>query len=670
MIGADPIEEGFVWAIMLLPLGSFAIITLVSFLGLTTDRRHEGGPGPRWDPRLSGYVTIGAIFLAFLLAVWSLDSVMDADGARIGFGAHEWVVVEPLEVNIGITLDGLTAVMLVVVTGVSLLVQIYSQGYMQGDPGYNRYYAFMSLFTTSMLGLLLASSVLQIFVFWELVGLCSYLLIGFWFYKDSARRAATKAFLVTRVGDLGFLIAILLMWSEAGTLDIAEIHDAAITGAVSSTVITWFALGIFAGAAGKSAQFPLHVWLPDAMEGPTPVSALIHAATMVAAGVYLVARFFPVFVESETAIVTVAAIGATTSIIAALLGIVATDIKRVMAYSTISQLGYMMMGLGVGGIVAAIFHLFTHAFFKALLFLGAGSVNHATGTFDMRKMGGLRRCMPVTFTTVMIAGLSLVGLFPLAGFWSKDEILADAWADRQWVFWIALPGVFLTALYVGRMMILTFAGEYKGGEPVSHGAPAPGQVGNLPPGVTGGEAGTPHESPPVMLLPLVVLAVLAAVAGFANIGDDFTTLLSGWLPEETEELATEGDFKMWIALASTGAGIAGLLTAWLVYQVQVVKSEKIAAFLQPLPEILENKYYLDALYENVIVKSGLLGGVALLVSLWDKYVVDGAVNGTGRLTRWTSEQMRGLQAGQAQLYATFVVLGVVGAIAGILVVNP
>ena len=672
MLGLDAIGETDVWAIMFLPLGAFAVITLVSFLGLTTDRRHEGGPGPAWDPRLSGYVTIGAIFLAFLLAVWSLDSVMDADGACIGFGAHEWVVVESLEVNIGITLDGLTAVMLVVVTGVSLLVQIYSQEYMRGDPGYNRYYAFMSLFTTSMLGLILASSVLQLFVFWELVGLCSYLLIGFWFYKDSARRAATKAFLVTRVGDLGFLIAILLMWSEAGTLDIGEIHDAAITGAVSSTVITWFALGIFAGAAGKSAQFPLHVWLPDAMEGPTPVSALIHAATMVAAGVYLVARFFPVFVESETAIVTVAAIGATTSIIAALLGIVATDIKRVMAYSTISQLGYMMMGLGVGGIVAAIFHLFTHAFFKALLFLGAGSVNHATGTFDMRKMGGLWRHMPVTFTTVTVASAALVGLFPFAGFWSKDEILADAWADRQWVFWIALAGVFLTATYVGRMLILTFAGEYKGGEPVSHGgsheATDEPEEEQAP---TAHQApGTPHESPPLMLLPLVVLAVLAAVAGFANIGDDFTTLLSGWLPKETEELATEGDFKMWIALASTGAGIAGLLTAWLIYQVQVIKSEKIAAFLQPLPEILENKYYLDALYENVIVKSGLLGGIALLVSLWDKYVVDGAVNGTGRLTRWTSEQMRGLQAGQAQLYATFVVLGVVGAIAGILVVNP
>jgi len=331
-----------------------------------------------------------------------------------------------------------------------------------------------------------------------------------------------------------------------------------------------------------------------------------------------------------------------------------------------------MMGLGVGGIVAAIFHLFTHAFFKALLFLGAGSVNHATGTFDMRKMGGLYRYQPVTFWTIFIASMALVGFFPLAGFWSKDEILADAWADRPWVFWIALAGVFVTALYVGRMIILTFFGEYKGGEPITHGGAhgAAGEPAQEHPPTAHHQPSTPHESPPVMLFPLAVLALLAAVAGFANLGDDMTHLISGWLPQETEELATEGDFKMWIALASTGAGIAGLAVAWLIYQVQVLKSEKIAAFLQPLPEILENKYYLDTLYEDVLIKGGLLRGIGLLVSMWDQYVVDGFVNGVGRLTRWTSGQMRALQAGQAQLYATFVILGVVGAIAGILVVNP
>jgi len=644
----DTIPEGFVWAIMLLPLGSFALITLVSFLGLTSNGT--------WSPRYSGYLTIVAILLAFLLSLWALDGAIDADGARIGFDAHEWVVVEPLEINIGITLDGLTAIMLVVVTGVSLLVQVYSQEYMRGDDGYNRYFAFMSLFTASMLGLVLASNILQLFVFWELVGLCSYLLIGFWFYKDSARRAATKAFLVTRLGDLGFLIAILIIWTETGELGIGEIHELAVGGAIGSTVLTWFALGIFAGAAGKSAQFPLHVWLPDAMEGPTPVSALIHAATMVAAGVYLVARFFPVFAVSEEAIATVAVIGAITVIISSLLGIVATDIKRVMAYSTISQLGYMMMGLGVAGIVAAIFHLFTHAFFKALLFLGAGSVNHATGTFDMRKMGGLWRYMPVTFITVLIGSLALVGLFPLAGFWSKDEILADAWEDRPWVFFVALTGVFLTALYVGRMLFLTFGGEYRGGEEAEHGEHA--------------AYSKPHESPGIMLVPLVVLAGLAAVAGFANINDGFGELIEGWLPAESEELVTHGGFKLWIALASSGAGVAGLAVAWLVYGLGVVRSERVRYIAEPLPEILENKYYLDWLYEEFFVRRVLLGGTAWALSLWDKYVIDGAVNGIGTATRWGAEQVRLAQAGQAQLYASAMLIGVVGAIAGILIINP
>ncbi|MDO8615410.1 MAG: NADH-quinone oxidoreductase subunit L [Dehalococcoidia bacterium] len=646
------IREGFVWAIMLLPLGSFAVISLLALLGLT--RPPRGGGAPVWNARFSGHLTIMAVFAAFLLALWSLETVIANDNARVGFGAHEWVTVGLLHVDIGITLDGLSAIMLVVVTGVSLLVQFYSQEYMRGDEGYNRYYAFMSLFTASMLGLVLASSVLQLFVFWELVGLCSYLLIGFWFHRDAARRAATKAFLVTRFGDLGFLIAILLIWSQTGTLSIAGIQEVALTGAVSSGVITWFALGVFAGAAGKSAQFPLHVWLPDAMEGPTPVSALIHAATMVAAGVYLVARFFPVFASSEEAITTVAAIGSITAIIAALLGIVATDMKRVMAYSTISQLGYMMMGLGVGGLVSAIFHLFTHAFFKSLLFLGAGSVNHATGTFDMRRMGGLRKYMPVTFATVLVASLALVGVFPFAGFWSKDEIMADAWDDRKWVFFVALAGVFLTGLYVGRMLILTFGGEYRGGEATEHGE----------------RHGEPHESPPVMLLPLLLLAVMAALAGFANINDDFSHLLEGSVPERAHALLTEGHFRLWIAFASVAAGLSGLAVAWAVYGLKVVQPESVRNFAQPLPEILENKYYLDALYEDVIVKRGLLGGAAILLSLWDRYVIDGTVNGVARVAGWTSAQLRLAQAGQAQLYATVVFLGVVGAIAGILVVNP
>ena len=652
----NQVPEGVVWAILFLPLGSFAVISLAALLGLTRTGT--------WEARLSGYLTMVAIAASFLLSLWALDSVLQEDGARIGFDAHEWVVVGPLRVDIGVTVDGLTAIMLIVVTSVSLLVQFYSQGYMRGDPGYNRYYAFMSLFTGSMLGLVLASNILQLFVFWELVGLCSYLLIGFWFYRDSARRAATKAFLVTRIGDLGFLIAILLIWSETGQLQIPAIQELAVMGLIGSSVLTWFALGIFAGAVGKSAQFPLHVWLPDAMEGPTPVSALIHAATMVVAGVYLVARFFPVFIVSEAAINTVVVVGAITAIMAASLAIVATDIKRVMAYSTISQLGYMMMALGVGAIGAAIFHLFTHAFFKALLFLGAGSVNHATGTFDMRKMGGLARLMPVTFLTTTVAGLALVGVFPLAGFWSKDEILIEAWAEKPLIFWTALAGVFLTAVYVGRMLFLTFGGEYKGGEASNHGAEA-GQGAQ-----TGGRPAEPHESPWVMLLPLVVLATLAATVGFVNIAGGMSDILEGWLPEETHELVAAGEFVLWISVVSVAVGLAGLGLAWAIYSRKAIRAEEVSAALEPVQVLLDRKYYLDELYETVILKGVIMRGAAAALDAWDRYVIDGVVNGLASLMRLSSEKFRLAQAGQVQIYGAAIFIGVVAMIAGVLIANP
>jgi len=667
----NQIPEGVVWAILLLPFGSFAVISLAALLGLTHPSTHsassgQAGPGRAvWEARLSGYLTMAAIAASFLLSLWALDSVLQEDGARIGFDAHEWVVVGPLRVDIGVTVDGLTAIMLIVVTSVSLLVQFYSQGYMGGDPGYNRYYAFMSLFTGSMLGLVLASNILQLFVFWELVGLCSYLLIGFWFYRDSARRAATKAFVVTRIGDVGFLIAILLIWTQTDQLDIGQIQHLAATGMIGSSVITWFALGLFAGAAGKSAQFPLHVWLPDAMEGPTPVSALIHAATMVVAGVYLVARFFPVFIVSEEAINAVVVVGAITAIMAASLAIVATDIKRVMAYSTISQLGYMMMALGVGAIGAAIFHLFTHAFFKALLFLGAGSVNHATGTFDMRKMGGLARFMPVTFLTTTVAGLALVGVFPLAGFWSKDEILIEAWAEKPLIFWTALAGVFLTAVYVGRMLFLTFGGEYKGGEAPSTGSPS----GASESAKRTGQA-EPHESPWVMLLPLVVLATLAATVGFVNITGGLSDVLEGWLPEETHELVAAGGFVLWISVASVAVGLAGLGLAWAIYSRKAIRAEEVSAALEPVQVLLDRKYYLDELYESVILKGVIMRGAASALHAWDRYVIDGLVNGLASLMRLSSEKVRLAQAGQAQIYGAAIFIGVVATIAGVLIANP
>ena len=629
------VPEGVVWAILLLPVASLLTIGFLT----------------KPYPRLSGYVTIAAIGTSFLFALWTLDSAIDADGHRLAFGTYEWLTISTdnpilrniggpsLTVDLALNIDGLSAIMLVVVTSVSLLVQVYSQGYMQGDGGYSRYFAWMSLFTAAMLGLVMFDSILIIYVFWELVGLGSYLLIGFWFHKPSAAAAAKKAFLMTRLGDIGFLLGILLIWNEAETFNIPLIQDLALQGEFSDTVVTLFALGLFAGAVGKSAQFPLHAWLPDAMEGPTPVSALIHAATMVAAGVYLVARMFPVFQASDDAITTVAWIGAFTAIFAATMGIVMTDIKRVLAYSTISQLGYMMLALGTGGYVAAIFHLFTHAFFKALLFLGSGSVNHATGTFDMRRMGGLRRYMPVTYVTFLIGSLSLAGVFPLAGFWSKDEILGFAWDDNQFLFWVAMAVVFMTAFYSFRAVFMTFEGEYRGGEPPEHGA-------------HDAHDGEPHESPPVMAVPLLLLAIPAIFAGFVNTpaADGLAHLLEGALPEASEEVLHHAEFSWGIAIGSTALALTGVMLAWAIYVQRVVESEELQKVFGPVLTLVENRYYVDTLYEQVIVRTGLMD-VAVAVSSWfDTNVVDATVNGSGHVTRRVGDGLRWVQSGSVQAY--------------------
>ncbi|MFC1933506.1 NADH-quinone oxidoreductase subunit L, partial [Chloroflexota bacterium] len=378
-------QNQYIWLIFLFPLFSFLVISLLL------------KPFFKNKPKIAGYVTITAIFVSLIFAITTLIKVLGLPNHEIIVSGFKWIIIDGVaNIHFGLKVDALTCVMLVTVTIVSLMVQIYSQGYMEGDTGYHRYYAIMSLFTTAMLGLVLADNLLLMFMFWELVGLCSYLLIGFWFHRTSAANAAKKAFLVTRLGDLGFLFAIIYLFANTGTFNLDELYNLALVGALTGTVLTWAAIGIFSGAVGKSAQFPLHTWLPDAMEGPTPVSALIHSATMVSAGVFLVARTFPIFVHSVEAVTTVAIIGGFTAIFAASMGLVATDIKRVLAYSTISQLGYMMLGLGAAGVGIAqggnvtveaakaataigIFHLFNHAFFKALLFLGAGSVNHASG---------------------------------------------------------------------------------------------------------------------------------------------------------------------------------------------------------------------------------------------------------------------------------------------------
>ncbi len=648
LAGVPTISEAMLWAIILCPLTAWGVIVL----GMRTAWKQES------LAKVPGIIAMLGIGAACALAYITLFNVIDADGG-IATHTHEWFKAGDLTVNLGVRVDGLTAVMLVVVTSVALLVQLYSTGYMNGDPGYARYFAHMCLFTTSMLGLVLADNLFQIFIFWELVGLCSYLLIGFWFHKPSAAAAAKKAFIVTRIGDLGLLAALLLVWTRAGTFDVAEIQEWALHGGAEGWVITAFALGIFAGAAGKSAQFPLHVWLPDAMEGPTPVSALIHAATMVAAGVYLVARFFPVFEVSPDAQQVVGWIGAITALVAATIAMVQTDFKRVLAYSTVSQLGYMMIALGSLGYVPAIFHLFTHAFFKALLFLGSGSVNHSTNTFDMRKMGGLRKYMPITFWTFVIGSLSLSGIFPLAGFWSKDEILLDAWRHDRGLWIVAFIVAGLTPFYMFRSIFLTFFGEYKGGEPVDH---------HDEDSHFHGDPKHPHESPWMMTLPLIILSVPAIAAGWLAYDHMFKDFLDGALPEGGHHgLST---FEWGIALSSTFMALAGIGMAYLIYIRKVVASKSIHDGFGPFTMVFENKYYLDRLYEDVLVKNVMQKGWNRLLEANDKYVVDGIVVGSGRLVRNLSERMRPIQNGQIQLYGLGIAAGAIALVVAVYSANP
>ncbi len=636
------IDEWLLWAILASPLTAWALIALYF----------------RRLPAVAGYLAIAGIGISCVISFVTLFNVIDADGA-IAQHTHEWFTAGDVVVNLGVRVDGLTAVMLVVVTSVSLLVQVYSTGYMAGDAGYGRYFAHMCLFTTSMLGLVLADNLFMLFIFWELVGLSSYLLIGFWFHKPSAAAAAKKAFIVTRIGDLGLLAALLLIWSRAGTFDIAGIHHWAASGEASDKIVTLFALGIFAGAAGKSAQFPLHVWLPDAMEGPTPVSALIHAATMVAAGVYLVARFFPVFEVSADASEVVAWIGAATALIAATIALVQTDLKRVLAYSTVSQLGYMMLALGALGYVAAIFHLFTHAFFKALLFLGSGSVNHGTNTFDMRKMGGLRKKMPVTFWTFVIGSLSLAGIFPLAGFWSKDEILLDAWRYDRALWFMAATVAFMTAFYMFRAIFLTFFGEYKGGEPVDH---------HDPDNHFHGDPAHPHESPWPMRAPLLILAVPAVLAGLFNVNHDFGDFINHALPELPHH--DESTFEWGIALSSLGLALAGIGLAWAIYFKRWVASASLREVFLPLAGVFERKYFLDDIYEDIFVRGIFHRGWNRLLELNDRYVIEGVVNGSGRLVRGVSNGLRPIQNGLLQTYGLGFAAGVIIFVLAVFAANP
>ncbi len=691
------IGEAAIWAILLLPLGSFAVISLVirPFLNRFS--------------LLSGLVLIASLGAALGLSVWALRSVIV--GHDLTLEPHPWLDVGAAVIELGLLVDQLTAIMLVVVTGVSLAVQVYSLAYMRSDPGFSRYFAYMGLFTAAMLGVVLSSNIIQLYAFWELVGVSSYLLIGFWHQRPAAAAAAKKAFIVTRIGDVGFLIAIIYLFSRAdefsaaglNAFHIPDIWQAAQPlavgglGILGGAAVTWVALGIFAGAAGKSGQFPLHTWLPDAMEGPTPVSALIHAATMVAAGVFLVARFYPLFQGSQEAMAVVALVGAFTALMAATMGLVMNDIKRVMAYSTISQLGYMMAGLGVGAYTAAIFHLVTHASFKALLFLGAGSVNHAAGTFDMRYMGGLWRPMRWTYLLTLVGGLSLAGIIPLSGFWSKDEILAGAWTGGGlvdgWVsraaFIMLVAAVPLTAFYTFRMVHMTFHGTFRGGvdrELEDRAQAASAEAESLPGGsVRPAPAGASHEggvhlaeSPLLMLFPMLVLGVAAAVSGYlANpLWEKEWGIPGHWIigfvlaglehsaPALAAHLEPHG-FIRWLALASSLAAVGGILLAALVYlpRRERGKPDPLEA-AGPLHRLLAQKYYMDALYEDAVVRRAFYRTLAAAVDWLDRNVVDGIVDTLGWTSRNVGPALGRLQSGQVQAYGVVVALGVLLIILG------
>ena len=651
------------WLVPILPFTAFAII-------LAFGRRLPGR---------GAFVGLLAVGSAFALGLASFVEAIR--GHDVVERTVTWFTFGEVDLELGIRVDTLTGMMFVVVCFISLLVQIYSLGYMHGDRRFTWYYAAINLFTGSMLTLVVAPSLVQLLMGWELVGVCSYFLIGHWFEEKENSSAAIKAFITTRTGDLGFVIGVLVLFIGSGTFNIGELQERVVAGDVSQLAITAGALLLFCGAVGKSAQFPLHVWLPDAMAGPTPVSALIHAATMVTAGVYMIARLFQLFSSSEPAMTVVAVIASITMLGAALLAVVQRDIKRVLAYSTVSQLGYMMAALAVGAATAGVFHLWTHAFFKALLFLGAGSVIHAVHSNDMFDMGGLRRFMPTTTWTFLVGSLTLAGIFPLAGFWSKDEIVAAAWETHRHfaipnlqyvVFVVALITAFLTAFYMSRACVLTFFGRYRR-------APIGGGAGDD----HGAIHGEPHESPPSMAWPLIILAVLSVVVGWLGIPFGDLNRFGEWLHFEGAE---HGEFVPWIAVLSTGIALAGIALGWKMYS----KAEFGFSVrdplerLGPLYRLLENRFYIDHLYMTAFVRPVQYGLSRIIYRFDQRFVdrivagagaatvhagratrrldeagIDGVVNGAARITDRFGGFLRYGQSGNVQRYAAGLFLGLV-----------
>jgi len=568
-----------------------------------------------WTGRRAHAIAVAAAGLSCLMAL--VVFVQAAGGRSLDWDLYSWLAVGDFTVPIGVLVDPLSVVMMLVVTFVGFLIHVYSIGYMHDDPGYARFFTYLNLFMFSMLVLVLANNYLLMFLGWEGVGLCSYLLIGFWYEKKSATDAGKKAFVVNRIGDAGFLLGLFLIWTTFGSLKFAEVFRAA-DPALETGVLTAITLLLFVGAVGKSAQLPLYVWLPDAMEGPTPVSALIHAATMVTAGVYMVARSHPLYDLAPFSLEVVAWVGALTAVFSATIALVQNDIKRVVAYSTISQLGYMFLAAGAGAYASAIFHLGTHAFFKALLFLGAGSVIHALhGEQDIRRMGGLWKAMPITAWTFLLASLANAGIFPFAGFWSKDEILFNVFTRGMTVPWLlGMVGAFLTAFYMFRLFFLVFAGRFRGD---AHAAR------HL------------HEAPPNMAYPLVILGLFTAIAGLAfgfppdrGIYHRFVApLFAGGHAGEAAAHGA-GVSEVGMALLSLVVAVLGIALAHWFYVRQPELPDVLATRVKGLYLLLLNKYWVDELYQAIFVNFGK----RLCAWLWgvDAGVVDGAVNGSGWLT--------------------------------------
>ena len=629
--------------------------------------------GNRIGRTASHTATILGVFIAFVLSALTLKSVL-VDGARFNQTLYEWMVVGGLKMEVGFLIDSLTAVMMCVVTFVSLMVHLYTIGYMHDDDGYNRFFSYISLFTFSMLMLVMSNNFLQLFFGWEAVGLVSYLLIGFWFNRPTAIFANMKAFLVNRVGDFGFILGIGLIAAYAGSLNYGEVF--AKSGELAKLgfpgtdwmLITVICIGLFIGAMGKSAQFPLHVWLPDSMEGPTPISALIHAATMVTAGIFMVARMSPLFELSDTALNFILVIGAITALFMGFLGIIQNDIKRVVAYSTLSQLGYMTVALGASAYSVAVFHLMTHAFFKALLFLAAGSVimglHHNQ---DIRWMGGVRKYMPITWITFLIGSLALIGTPFFSGFYSKDAIIEAVHASHLpaagFAHFAVLAGVFVTAFYSFRLYFLVFHGKERYDQNPDAHHDHDHHHGH-------GHDDKPHESPWVVWLPLVLLAIPSVVIGAMTLmpmlfGDVFKGVIHvdaarhaamaelaeeihGWLPMGLHGFVTA---PFWLALA-------GVAAAYYMYMVNPALPAAIKRMFQPVYTVLDNKYYLDWFNENVIARGVRMLGTGLWKGV-DRAVIDGlVVNGSWKVVGWVAGAVRRLQSGYLYHYALVMILGI------------